>query len=583
MKTFLFAWVFAIPCAYAQVSHPSHVERFDSTIAPLLPIGWNTTTNRSPSGDFITTTSSPRSSPNAVLSTNATISQSLTSAPLNFSGSTPIRLEFYTSRSGSHTAGLLVESSIDNGATFPISLTDTLRNPGTSGYALTSLPLPAILANQRSVRFRWRLIAVPSGGTTGTFRLDDVAITTIPSFDLELTRLQAIPNGGSSSFLPGQKITLGATVRNSGTQVATEYEVRFFRDTNIDGRAEPSEEFAVAKGTSLLSSDSTLVPALSTALIAGDNRFIAVMSWSSDTNPWNDTISDDVMVGAEPRAIVVNEVMFDPLPGQNDWVEFYHRGQEPIDIARWRFSDRPTSSGSNSFGITTTSTIVQPRDFIVVAADSSFFSTFSSLATVTPTVHLFILNRSSGLGLNNDGDDIILRDALGKTIDSVSYSSSWHHPDVAVTKGRSLERISPEIASNDQRNWSTSPSPLGGTPGKSNGIFTTCLPTAASLSISPNPFSPDGDGFEDFCIVRYGLPLTTSVIRISIFDVRGRLLRTLANTELSGSQGEIVWDGLDDAKQRVRMGLYIVFIEAIDGQAGILATAKAVVVVATRL
>ena len=583
MKNILCAWIFVIPCAYAQVAPSSYVERFDSTSPPLLPIGWSATTNRLSSGDFVTTTSSPRSSPNAVLSTNATISQSLTSPLLNFSGSTPIRLEFYTSRSSSHTAGLLVEISADNGATFPISLADTLRNPGTSGYLLTSLPLPAILADQRSVRFRWRLIAIPSGGTTGTFRLDDVAVTTIPSFDLELTRLQAISNGIGSSFLPGQKITLGATIRNSGTRTATEYQVHFFQDANADGRAEPPEEFGAVKGVNLLSSDSTLITASSPPLIAGDNRFITVVSWPSDTNPRNDTASVDVTVGAERRAIVVNEIMFDPLPGQNEWVEFYHRGQDLIDIARWRFSDRPTASGANSFAITTTSTLIQPHDFIVVAADSSLFSQFPSLVTAPPTVHCFILNRSNGFGLNNDGDDIILRDALGNTIDSVSYASSWHHPDVAVTKGRSLERISPEIASNDQRNWSTSPSSRGGTPGQPNGIFTTSLPAAASLSITPNPFSPDGDGFDDFCIIRYNLPLTTSVIRISIFDVRGRLLRTLANTELSGPHGEIVWDGLDDAKQRVRIGPYIVFIEAIDGQAGVLATAKAVVVVATHL
>jgi flagellar hook assembly protein FlgD len=92
-----------------------------------------------------------------------------------------------------------------------------------------------------------------------------------------------------------------------------------------------------------------------------------------------------------------------------------------------------------------------------------------------------------------------------------------------------------------------------------------------------------GDGFEDFCIIQYNLPLTTSLIRITIFDIKGRLLRTLANSELSGPHGEIIWDGLDDEKQRVRIGPYVVFVEAIDGQAGILATTKAVVVVATKL
>ena len=583
MKTLLLSLVLAMCCAHAQLAQPAYVERFDSTSIPLLPMGWSTSSNRSSSGDFVTTTSSPRSSPNAVLSTNATISQSLTSPSLNFAGSTPVRLEFYTSRSSSHTAGLLVEASIDNGVTFPMTLTDTIRNMGTSGFVLSSVPLAAVLANQRSVRFRWRLIAAPSGGTTGTFRLDDVSVSTIPSFDLGLTRLQPLPDAGGFSFVPGQKITLGATIKNFGSQSATEYEIHFYRDTNADGMAEMAEAFANVSGSNLQSSDSTLVTVTSPAFIAGDNRFIAVASWLSDTNPWNDTAFVDVIVGADPCSIIINEIMFDPIAGQNEWVEFYHRGQDPIDIARWRFSDRPTSSGANAFVVATMSTVIQPREFIVAAADSSIFLQFPYLAATTPMVHCFILNRSNGFGLNNDGDDVILRDALGKSIDSVSYSPLWHHPDVAITKGRSLERISPEIASNDQRNWSTSPSSRGGTPGQPNGIFTTSLPAAASLSMSPNPFSPDGDGIEDFCIIRYSLPLTTSVIRISIFDVRGRLLRTLANTELSGPKGEIVWDGLDDAKQRVRIGPYIVFIEAIDGQAGILATAKAVVVVAAKL
>jgi hypothetical protein len=237
----------------------------------------------------------------------------------------------------------------------------------------------------------------------------------------------------------------------------------------------------------------------------------------------------------------------------------------------------------NSFTITNGPVVVLPRDFVVVAADSTILSQFSYLGSPGAGTHLFILNRSGGLGLNNDGDDVILRDAGGKTIDSLSFSPSWHHPDVIDPKGRSLERISPDLPSNDKRNWSSSPSFSGGTPGKVNGIFTTALPTSASVSMQPNPFSPDGDEFEDFCIIRYNLPLTTALIRITIFDLKGRLLRTLANCELSGSHGEFVWDGLDDSKQRVRIGCYIVFVESIDGEGGILATAKGVVVVATKL
>ena len=389
-------------------------------------------------------------------------------------------------------------------------------------------------------------------------------------------------NQEDSPSLP-QPISLRATVQNVGTLAATWYEVQFFRDSNHNGVADADERFATSAGSPLNSGDSVFADATHPPPGSGTHRFLAVVSFVQDGNPANDTASAVVAIGAEKASVVINEIMYEPLSGQNEWIELYHRGTAPVDLAGWKFSDRPTASGVNSFTITASSTTIQPGDFVVAAAESTILTLFSSLASPSPTVHLFILNRSGGFGLNNDGDEIVLRDVTGQTIDSVSYSPSWHHPDVIDTKGRSLERINPELGSNDRRNWSTSPVPAGGSPGRANAIYTTSLPSNASVSISPNPFSPDGDGFEDFCIVRYNLPTSTSLIRITIFDIKGRLLRTLANAELSGPQGEIIWDGLDDGKQRVRIGPYILFLEATDSRGGTLATARAVVVVATKL
>jgi hypothetical protein len=565
----------------AQISSFPYAEHFDSVTPPALPPGWMASAKRSASGDFISTSSSPRSAPYALISTNATISQSLTSPTLDFSARTPTKLEFYTSRSATHTAGLLVEASTDNGVT--IALGDTIRNPGSTGYFLTSLPLPSSLANQPAVRIRWRLIEVPGGGTSGTFRVDDISITTVTPFDLAVSTLDIIQTNQEGSPPYSLPIILRASVRNVGTLAAAGYEVRFFQDSNHNGVADADERFATIAGSPLNPSDSAFAHATHPPPGSGTHRFFAVLSYTQDGNPANDTASAVITIGAEKNSVIINEIMYDPLPGQNDWIELYHRGTTPVDLAQWKFSDRPTASGVNSFVITASSATIEPGDFVVVAADSTILTFFSYLAFSSQTVHLFVLNRSGGFGLNNDGDDIVLRDATGETIDSVSYSPSWHHPDVTDTKGRSLERINPDIGSNDRRNWSTSPVPVGGSPGRANAIYTTGLPSSASISISPNPFSPDGDGYEDFCVIRYNLPTSTSLIRITIFDIKGRLLRTLANAELSGPRGEIVWDGLDDGKQRVRIGPYILFLEAIDSQGGTIATAKAVVVVATKL
>lgn len=576
----LLACLFAfLSLSYSQQNFIQFREYFDSSAPPLLPSGWSRSTNRSATGDFVLSTSSPRSLPFVALSSNAAISQTLTSPPVEFPNCTPVRLEFYTSRSTTHTSGLIVEASVDGGVSFPLQLSDTIRNPGSSGYVLTSLTLQPALIHYSSVRFRWRLIGVPGAGTSGTFRLDDVRIYAQLSFDLGITELTALTPGTSTSP-SDQSATLAGYIKNLGTLPASDYRVDFFQDQNVDRQPQEQERFSSQSGTSLFPGDSALFTA--TPLIrAGDNHFIALVSFSEDRNPSNDTSYIVVQGRAAPQTLVINETMYDPLSDQNEWLELYHRGTDAIDLAHWKISDRPTASGANSF--TLSGMLVQPGNYVLIAADSTVVSRYSNLRIPDQDLRILVLNRPSGFGFNNDGDAIILRDPLGTTIDSVAYFPSWHHPDIVDPKGRSLERINPDLASNDRRNWSTSSSQDGASPGRKNGIFTTLIPTSASLSIHPNPFSPDGDGFEDFCIVRYKLPSATPLIRLSVFDARGRLIRYLANTELSGAQGEIVWDGLDDSRQRARIGPYIIYLEGIESSGGTVSTAKAIVVVATKL
>ena len=111
--------------AGAQVHYFPYKENFDSVSVPSLPPGWMTTSNRSISGDFVTSHSIPFSESTAVLSTNATISQALVSPLFDFSGREADSLTFYERRSSSHNSGVLIEASTDGGATFPVPVSDT--------------------------------------------------------------------------------------------------------------------------------------------------------------------------------------------------------------------------------------------------------------------------------------------------------------------------------------------------------------------------------------------------------------------------------------------------------------------------
>ncbi len=844
----------SIQLSPGQISSFPYSENFDGVTVPALPAGWSTSILRQASGDFTSTTSSPRSAPNALISTNSTITQTLTSHQFDFRGKTLDKLLFYSSRSSTHVAGLLVEASLDGGTTFPIALSDTIKNPGVTTFVLTTLALPASLNNQPNVRIRWRLVA-GSSGTSGTFRIDDVSLTIQTQYDLAITKLTATP------LFPTvlESVQLTATVKNLSVLSVSGYSVDFFRDTNSNGVADVDEKFASGGGSTLGPNDSVSVNVTHPPLPSGDHRFIARLVFAQDENRMNDSavvivsvgigrgavvvneimyaptgdepewvelyntttdtlnlknwrISDsnigtktvisasDIFISPgsyllvakdaiistihpsisipvaianfstlnnttpdavviydsrlatidslmydpkwggsggksleridyaalstlasnwitsedslgrtpgrvnsrarlthdlsirrvsqvkvqsgsatvpkitavvsndgrfsaqsytlkfyadlnrngigdlqeiihtfnaqtqlfpldslsieylyqnapagetevlavleysldqrlrnnssiikvqnrfEERTLVVNEIMFDPLKEENEWIELYHRGTLPVDLFRWKITDRPTSSGSvSTFIISNQSKVIQPGEFVLVAAESTIYSRFPNLRGTGSGYHVIILNRTGGMSLSNDGDDIILRDNTDSVIDSVSYTPKWHHPDLADTKGRSLERINPHINSNDRRNWSTTANIDGGTPGFPNSILALSVPTAASLSISPNPFSPDGDGYEDFCIIKYTLPMTTSLVRIRIYDLRGRMIRMLANSEPSGATGEIVWDGLDDERQKARIGPHIILIDAIDNEGGVVEGAKGVVVVATRL
>ncbi|MEJ2196578.1 MAG: hypothetical protein P8X73_17220, partial [Ignavibacteriaceae bacterium] len=63
----------------------------------------------------------------------------------------------------------------------------------------------------------------------------------------------------------------------------------------------------------------------------------------------------------------------------------------------------------------------------------------------------------------------------------------------------------------------------------------------------------------------------------------GRLVRTLLGSQASGSSGSVVFNGLANDGETLRIGIYIIFLEAINEGAGVVENLKTVVVVARKL
>ncbi len=312
---------------------------------------------------------------------------------------------------------------------------------------------------------------------------------------------------------------------------------------------------------------------------------IDVMDTTGGAGKWASSVSPDKSTPAkenslslipqgEKNSVVINEIMYDPRIDNCEFIEFYNKSSDTINIGGWTLEE----SGGKIFRLSESYFKLHPAGYYLLAADSVIFSIFSPDES-----NNFNLARIGDLGLSNEGELVLLKDVRGNIIDSLIYSSRWHNRNINITKNKSLERINPGLDGNYPQNWSTSVDYLGATPGKQNSIFTENKNRQSGISVSPNPFSPDNDGYEDFCIINYTLSQAVSQIRIKIFDNRGRLVRTLENNMPSASQGSVIFDGLEDSGIQLRMGIYIIFLEALNEQTGVVENLKTVVVSARRL
>ncbi|MCP9290813.1 lamin tail domain-containing protein [Gracilimonas sediminicola] len=296
--------------------------------------------------------------------------------------------------------------------------------------------------------------------------------------------------------------------------------------------------------------------------------------------------------------VVINEILFDPLansddnlPDQTEYVEFYNRANYAVSLEGFFIHDKPDENNeirsvhpfSSEFRwIPAGGTVVfYAEDQTPVFSESRLAEYFE----LEGEGELFFIRADrTNLSLASSGDAIYLADSTGTTIDSVFYDESWHNPNLYDVDGVALERIDPVGPSNDATNWSSSTAVSGGTPGQQNSIFQQAGagPDDAGITFSPNPFSPDDDGFEDNLFINYKLEEPDYLLRVRIFDRYGREVRKLADGKQAGFEGSLIWDGLKDNGSKNRVGIYIVLFEAYNSAEGKNKTFKKTVVLAKK-
>ncbi|MBM3159873.1 MAG: hypothetical protein FJZ66_00945, partial [Bacteroidetes bacterium] len=151
------------------------------------------------------------------------------------------------------------------------------------------------------------------------------------------------------------------------------------------------------------------------------------------------------------------------------------------------------------------------------------------------------------------------------------------------TDGVSLERIDPKGESSSSFNWHSAAEDIGfATPGRVNSQFLSAI-SNGTLTLTNDVFSPDNDGFEDILQISYEMNEAGLLGKASIFDDRGRMVRTLYSNELLGYKGTFTWDGLTDKQVKASIGVYVILFEAFSTKGGVIFNTKRAVTLAGKL
>ncbi len=259
----------------------------------------------------------------------------------------------------------------------------------------------------------------------------------------------------------------------------------------------------------------------------------------------------------DPFDLVINEILTNPFDNENaDFVEIYNRSNHIIDLKEVKVGYGGDTLPQKAVVAVSKGCQLLPKTYVALCKRKDI------------TLQQYVCKDEKRLVECDSLPDfavskgiIHLTDRSLQPIDRFSYTEEMHYPKLLTTKGVSLERLYPDMPTQDENNWRSAAESAGfGTPGYENSQAGNALEDN-EFEIAPEVFSPDNDGYEDYTEVLCTFTEGENRVSIVIFNNRGQPVKHLTNNMLCGTSARFRWDGLDDRNQSAPAGMYVVQIE----------------------
>ncbi|MCD6091039.1 MAG: lamin tail domain-containing protein, partial [Bacteroidales bacterium] len=266
---------------------------------------------------------------------------------------------------------------------------------------------------------------------------------------------------------------------------------------------------------------------------------------------------------AEEGDIIINEILFDAWQADGEYVELFNRSNKIIDTRKLLFSRIDLNLYDTSFySFQPNAGQFFPKEYLLLCKNKN--SVLDTYYSENPDA---IYEFAHFPLLPNTGGDILLSTTSNKyfIIDALHYSLEMHHHLLNNTHGVSLERLSPEIATNSINNWMSAAASVNhGTPAYQNSQFQINNNSEEEIQVTPEIFSPDSDGFDDVLQINYAFSESGYSLNLIIFNSQGQIINHLIKNELMGMSGQVFWDGTSEEGDKAAIGIYILYFEYFD-------------------
>ena len=258
-------------------------------------------------------------------------------------------------------------------------------------------------------------------------------------------------------------------------------------------------------------------------------------------------------VRAEENDVIINEILFNPKDDGVDFVEIYNRSDRLINLKELRIANLKNGSVDTGYVVSTKGQSLSPQQYLVITTRSEKVKE----QYFCPNDDNFI-DMNAFPAFNNESGCAILLSG-GKIVDRFDYREDMHYKMLKSVDGVSLERINFERPTQDAGNWHSAAATVGfATPGYKNSAFSENLEAEDEISIYPEIFSPDNDGYNDILQIKYQFAEPGNRLTIDIYNVHGQKILNLVNNELVDTEGYFTWDGSIESLIKAPIGNYII-------------------------